>query len=298
MRLPPPYTQTLFVDLIRFTPGQPDNIAANGAPMSAPPTRTMPGSSNPPPMTVANGSSAHPRSMHPSHSSHPHHNNHHHHAISAPPPSAPSYENGRPSSSSHVPPPPPWAATSRWSSAAAAAAPPGPSRPIPPPPPAEQLRSPIAGMQTPPLAQRKRKYTDDMLPHGPPPDDRLAPAPIIRTPKRLHSTVSTPQPSASAPRSSQGMSPSLALMLSPTPGADIRSPTRQAPPPNYNRSIPPSPGGRSGPTEDPQYAARQQQKMKLVYPGQHPGPRSEDERWASQIAHDTRSPQIPPPPRH
>ena len=45
MRLPPPYTQTLFVDLIRFTPGQPDNIAANGAPMSAPPTRTMPGSS-------------------------------------------------------------------------------------------------------------------------------------------------------------------------------------------------------------------------------------------------------------
>ncbi|TBU33002.1 PLU-1-like protein-domain-containing protein [Dichomitus squalens] len=291
MRLPPPYTQTLFVDLLRFTPGQPDNVAANGPPISAPSTRSLPGSSNGPSIPVTNGSSAHPRSMHPPHSHH-HHHHHHHHAISAPPPPAPPYENGRPSSSSHVPPPPPWAATSRWSSAAAAAAPPGPSRAIPPP--TEQLRSPITGMQTPPLAPRKRKYPDDIPQHGPPPDDRLAPAPIIRSPKRLHSTVSTPQPSAS--RSGQGMSPSLAMMLSPTPGADMRSPTRQ-PPPTYSRSIPPSPGGRSGPTEDPHYASRQQ-KMKLAYPGQHPIPRAEDERWASQMAHETRSPQIPPPPRH
>ena len=77
MRLPPPYTQTLFVDLIRFTPGQPDNVAPNGATISAPPAPTPrpAGPSNPPSLSLANGSSAHPRSMHPpphAHS-HPHH---------------------------------------------------------------------------------------------------------------------------------------------------------------------------------------------------------------------------------
>ena len=307
MRLPPPYTQTLFVELLRFTPGQPDNIAANGGSISTMPTRSMPGPSNTPPMAVANGSSAHPRSMHPPHPHHPHsHHSHSHshsqshpqshshsHSISAPPPAGPSYDNGR--QPSHLPPPPPWALslTSRWSSAAAAAAPPGPSRPAPPPQsPAEQMRSPIAGMQTPPLASRKRKYPEEVpTPHGPPPpDDRLAPAPLIRSPKRHHSTVSPPQPSA-APRSSQGMSPSLAMMLSPTPSADMRSPTRQQPPPPYghghSRSIPPSPG-RGAPPEDPNSHHRAAQKTKVGYPPQNPAARPDEDRW---------SPSLPPPPR-
>ncbi|KAM5534398.1 hypothetical protein V8D89_011865 [Ganoderma adspersum] len=308
MRLPPPYTQTLFVELLRFTPGQPDNIAANGASISTLPSRAMSGPSNTPPMSVTNGSSAHPRSMHPPHSHHPHsHHSHSHshsqshsqshphsHSMSAPPPAGPSYDNGR--QPSHLPPPPPWALslTSRWSSAAAAAAPPGPSRPAPPPQsPAEQMRSPITGMQTPPLASRKRKYPEDVPPpHGPPPpDDRLAPAPLIRSPKRHHSTVSPSQPSA-APRSSQGMSPSLAMMLSPTPSADLRSPTRQQPPPVYShghsRSIPPSPG-RGAPPEDPNSHHRAAQKPKVGYPPQNPAPRPDDDRW---------SPSLPPPPRH
>ena len=302
MRLPPPYTQTLFVELLRFTPGQPDNITANGASISAQPARPMSGPSNSTPMSVTNGSSAHPRSMHPhSHHSHSHsrsHSHSHSHShphsqpMSAPPPAGPSYDNSRPPS--HLPPPPPWALslTSRWSSAAAAAAPPGPSRPAPPPQsPAEQMRSPITGMQTPPLASRKRKYPEEVPPpHGPaPPDDRLAPAPLIRSPKRHQSTVSSPQPPAAVPRGSQGLSPSLAMMLS-APGADIRSPTRQQPPPAYghghhSHSIPPSPG-RGGPPEDPN--SHHRQKPKPIYSGQNSGPRPDEDRW---------SPSLPPPPR-
>ncbi|KAI0355366.1 hypothetical protein OH77DRAFT_1479882 [Trametes cingulata] len=305
MRLPPPYTQTLFVELIRFTPGQPDNVAANGS-ASAPPTRNGAGPPGlPPPMPLANGSSAHPRSMHPhphphphphSHS-HPHPHSHPHHPT--PPASAAQFDIGHgPGPSSQLIPPPPWAATSRWSSAAAAAAPPG-ARGMPPnmPPGGEQLRSPLA---TPPQASRKRKYPDDA-----PPEERLAPAPLIRSPKRHQSSHSTPQPSV--PRTNSGMSPSLAMMLAQAPG-DPRSPTRQpsgpAPfprgPPGMVPHSPVAVGRGPGPEEglpSPSGSHHSVRKVKLNYPGGGPpNSRGEEERWGPPLPHDNRSP--PGPPRH
>lgn len=222
MRLPPPYTQTLFVELIRFTPGQPDNVAGNGTAATSsaggPPTpRNGAGPSNQP-GPLANGSSAHPRSMHPHSHPHPHPHSHPHPAHphshgpgpAHPPPGAP-YDIGHGGPSSSQIPPPPWSAASRWSTAAAAAAPPG-ARSMPPMPPgSEPLRSPLA---TPPQGSRKRKYPDDVPPPGAP-DERLAQAPSIRSPKRHQSSQSTPQPSAQ--RANPGMSPSLAMMLAQAP---------------------------------------------------------------------------------
>ncbi|GBE79852.1 predicted protein [Sparassis crispa] len=201
MKLPPPYTQTLFVELIRFTPGQPDNVSGNGAgPRNAGPSS--------PHGLIGNGSSPHPRAIQPP-PPHPHHSSH----APNPSPLAIPFDAGRASGSSHhVPPPPPWA--SRWSNAAVAAAPPM-ARSHP-----EQLRSPLA---TPPQASRKRKYPEEA---PPPPDDRFGPIPGVSSgipsPKRRQ-TSHTPQP---APRTSQGLSPSLAMMLSPSPN-DVRSPTHQ-----------------------------------------------------------------------
>ncbi|KAI0775906.1 PLU-1-like protein-domain-containing protein [Trametes elegans] len=314
MRLPPPYTQTLFVDLIRFTPGQPDNVASNGA-LPPPLARNLPPPGNgPPPMPLANGSSAHPRAMHPHPHPHAHAHTHHAHGPShgpvPPPPSGSPYDMARVAGpSSQFPPPPPWAATSRWSSAAAAAAPPG-ARPMPPMQPmqplqpnGEPLRSPL---QTSPQMSRKRKYPDDVPPPGAP-DERLAPAPLIHSPKRMHSTQSTPQPSAARPN--PGMSPSLAMMLAQAPG-DPRSPTRQPQPSGastYPRGapgmVPPSPvavaGGRGpGPGENvpsPSGSHHAVRKVKLNYAGAGggaPSSRGEEERWGP-MAHDNRSPPGP-----
>ncbi|KAJ3011235.1 hypothetical protein NUW54_g2243 [Trametes sanguinea] len=314
MRLPPPYTQTLFVDLIRFTPGQPENVAANGSAAASASRNGSASISGPPPMSLPNGSSAHSRAMHPQAHPHPHPHPHvhaHPHPHGPGPiPMAPGpfdMPHGPgplgPGPSGHVPPPPPWASTSRWSSAAAAAAPPG-ARAMPPMPPSgEPLRSPIA---TPPHSGRKRKYPDDgPLPQ---PDDRLAPAPPIRSPKRHQShqsTQSTPQPSGS--RGNAGMSPSLAMMLAQAP-PDPRSPTRQpSGPVPYPRGppgmVPPSPvgvGRAPGPEDgmpSPSGSHHGVRKVKLTFPGNGaPNSRSEDERWGPPLPHDNRSP--PGPPRH
>ncbi|KAI9064868.1 hypothetical protein FKP32DRAFT_1591090 [Trametes sanguinea] len=314
MRLPPPYTQTLFVDLIRFTPGQPENVAVNGSAAASASRNGSASISGPPPMSLPNGSSAHPRAMHPQAHPHPHPHPHvHPHPYPhgpGPIPMAPGpfdMPHGPgplgPGPSGHVPPPPPWASTSRWSSAAAAAAPPG-ARAMPPMPPSgEPLRSPIA---TPPHSGRKRKYPDDgPLPQ---PDDRLAPAPPIRSPKRHQShqsTQSTPQPSGS--RGNAGMSPSLAMMLAQAP-PDPRSPTRQpSGPVPFPRGppgmVPPSPvgvGRAPGPEDgmpSPSGSHHGVRKVKLTFPGNGaPNSRGEDERWGPPLPHDNRSP--PGPPRH
>ncbi|GJE84541.1 PLU-1-like protein-domain-containing protein [Phanerochaete sordida] len=150
MKLPPPYTQTLFVELVRFTPGQPDSIA--GPPMNGipPPGRSAgtPVSGHPP---YQNGGSPHHRT--PS-SSGP--------SISSAPPrpvSPPMPYERTPSGGPHnIPPPPPWSASgrngvsSRWSNAAATAPPPT-ARGHPP-----ESHSPL---DSPPLANRKRKHPDE-----------------------------------------------------------------------------------------------------------------------------------------
>ncbi|KAH9912394.1 PLU-1-like protein-domain-containing protein, partial [Fomitopsis serialis] len=155
MKLPPPYTQTLFVELIRSAPIPPPNPYENGKPIG-----------------IAD-----------------------------------------PSSSRHVPPPPPWS-NQIWSNAGATAPPPG-ARPHPDP------RSPHATSphvaNTPPQssAVRKRKYPDEVPPHTP--DERLGRSFSPGPPKRRQPS-DTPQPaSTSTPRSNQGLSPSLAMMLSPGP---------------------------------------------------------------------------------
>lgn len=268
LRLPPPYTQTLFVELIRFIPGQPDYVTtgpSNGG--NAPhalPSSSM-GHSN-----MNNGGSnsqsrqpSHgPRSSHSNghgqgqghghgHGHHSYHHGHGHgqghesmsgHALKSTSPIVP-YERGRSPGASphHVPPPPPWSADpffrSRWSHAAAAAAPPTARSNSG----VEPLNSPL---HTPPQTSVKRKHPDD----GPSQhDDRpisLITPPMQNSPKRQQSSH-TPQPTA---RSTQGLSPSLAMIMSPP--IDLRSPHQShasyGPPPLHSVRThpPPPPSGR------------------------------------------------------
>jgi len=228
MKLPPPYTQTLFVELIRFTPGVPENSGGRRSPPQGQPVDEF----LPRGLPSTNGSSSqapHPRAPHPpvSHASH-----HSHRSAPIPPPNP--YENGKPigiadpSSSRHVPPPPPWS-NQIWSNAGATAPPPG-ARTHPDP------RSPHATSphvaNTPPQssAARKRKYPDEVPPYTP--DERLGRGFSPGPPKRRQPS-DTPQPaSTTTPRSNQGLSPSLAMMLSPGPN-DIRTPPQSRPPPSY-----------------------------------------------------------------
>jgi len=307
MKLPPPYTPTLFVELIRFTPGQPDNVT-NGTPSAAMPV-TLPGPSRAGPSTphtphsshssATNGSSSHPRPIQPIHQSSHHHGHHghhhgHHHSSNhtpVPPPPPVSYES-RPSSSSvgqshTVPPPPPWT-SSRWSNAAAAAAPPSARSHTMP----EPLRSPLA---TPPQTHRKRKYPDDVMP---PSEDRLQVhvSPVVPSPKRHHSSSHTPQPGpAPMPRATIGMSPSLAMMLSPTP-MDLRSPPRvstSSSSSSYSsRPLAMQPGPSARLPEDA-HSSHGQRKPRLKLPYR------EDGRWDGSPSGPSprRSPPVPPPPR-
>ena len=88
----PPYTQTLFVELMRFTPGQPDGLYSNGHGNRHSGTPTMGR------QAVAAAPSPHSRHIHPPIQASPINN----------------FVSDRPLNlaSQHVPPPPPW---SRWS---------------------------------------------------------------------------------------------------------------------------------------------------------------------------------------
>jgi [histone H3]-trimethyl-L-lysine4 demethylase len=192
MKLPPPYTQTLFVELVRFTPGQPDSVAGTGTSNGiAVPNRNAPtpvSGSHPP---YQNGSSPHlpPRS-----------------GLSAAPtpgsshrPASPStpYERTGSGGPHQIPPPPPWSSRStgsRWSNAAASAPPPS-SRGHPP-----EASSPA---DSPPLATRKRKHPDDIGPNGglsiTIPSPTMQPSPKRRS--TMPTLLSTPggQPIAHSP---------------------------------------------------------------------------------------------------
>ncbi|KAH9833659.1 PLU-1-like protein-domain-containing protein [Rhodofomes roseus] len=243
MKLPPPYTQTLFVELIRFTPGVPENSGGRRSPPAGQPVEEM----LPRGLPLTNGSSSqapHPRAPHPPV---PHAHHHSHRSAPVPPPNP--YENGKPigiadpSSSRHVPPPPPWS-NQIWSNAGATAPPPGAR--VHQDARSPHITSPHVG-HTPPqsAAPRKRKYPDDVPPHTP--DERLGPGFSPGPPKRRQAS-DTPQPAATTPRSNQGLSPSLAMMLSPGPN-DIRTPpqSRAAPPSYSSRPIAPNalPAGAS-----------------------------------------------------
>lgn len=94
-KLPPPYTQTLFVELIRFTPGQPD-----GAPNGVPPPASGPSHASTPHPAVPSPTPAHPNGA-----SHPPPRQYH-----PPPPAAglPAHYEARANGMHHPMAPPHW----------------------------------------------------------------------------------------------------------------------------------------------------------------------------------------------
>ncbi|EGO02116.1 hypothetical protein SERLA73DRAFT_159163 [Serpula lacrymans var. lacrymans S7.3] len=178
VKMLPPYTQTLFVELTRFVPGQPDNSSPNG---STP--RSTAGPSIPRPPTAPDTSHHHP--MHLLHTPLP---------LPTPPP--PVYEPVRtlPSSGHHVPPPPPW--SNRWQNTTPLSL-------------ASAQRSHLSDSShsTSPHSGKKRKFVDET------PDDMAG----SRSPKqrRMPQTPVPPSSTLSSRPLQQTLSPSLAMIVSP-----------------------------------------------------------------------------------
>ena len=188
-QMPPPYSQTLFVELIRFMPGQPEAVPTNGA------TPRAPSSLHSSPASHA----SHPGSLRTSHLHH-----------GTPTMHIPMEIFPDPAHPNHVPPPPPW---SRWATMTTPGRPPSTHR--------RQSTSARSTPQPPPLS-KKRKHGDEMsttegglsrvsssssTSAGPTPKRRAVPAP--HPPQS--NTVSPP------PRSMQSISPSIAKLLAPEP---------------------------------------------------------------------------------
>ncbi|TFK43830.1 jumonji superfamily protein [Crucibulum laeve] len=208
-KMPRPYTQTLFVELKDFQPGMPDEGAVNSS--SA---RSMPSShhaSNKP-------SPSHAATAHQHQITLPMHNT-----------AAPvGYSNGLTASNAHVPPPPPW---SRWGTMSTPSRPPSTNR--------RQPNDRSSGTPQ-PSGIRKRKHMEDISapPEAGPSTKRRAappappPMPISPQPHPAHTPVQT-------------LSPSLAMIVSPTNTNVQTSPrTAYVPPPLRN-------GSSSSPTLPP-----------------------------------------------
>src|SRR6266478_5227133 len=292
--LPPPYTQTLFIELIRFSPGQPDTVLANGSSSHSSGTTLAP--NHPPNHPLpTNGHSFHPRTLPP-----------------PPPPRAPIHPYSPPHRvnvpAAHMPPPPPWeikwtrpvpptSSTALPPSSASAAANSTPASssssmrrlsissssagpvPVPSLPVAvvnDDMRLPAVTPLTPPSASRKRKYpegdvaTERTSPYGSgsPSYKRPTPAavsaePMDHTPSQTPAFVSLPAPpSSSSSSSSSSATASVSSSghratqtLSPSL-AMIMSPDSRHMPPFIRTS-----SSASLPATPPQ----QQRKVKLTY---------------------------------
>lgn len=180
MKMPPPYTQTLFVELMRFTPGQPDSMTGGNGIGSS---RSMASSSSIglPPYGMP---LPHPRAGLPPPPSH------HHAPPIAPRPPSPMmpYDQGRPRSrggSVHVPPPPPWSSrSSRWSNAAATA---------PPPTSRSHTQDGNSPIESPGGQSRKRKHSGDVSPIGSSEGLPIQiPSPTVQPSPKRRSTLQTP----------------------------------------------------------------------------------------------------------
>ena len=263
--LPPPYTQTLFIELIRFSPGQPDTVSANG-----PSSHSSSTPSNTSHHPLPNGHSYHPRALPPPPPRAPIH------------PYTPSHQANAPAS--HMPPPPPWEI--KWtrpvpapasaplpapsiSTAAPAVAPSTPasssslrrlsvSSSAAAPVANDDIRLPAVPPLTPPSASRKRKYpegdaasaSERTSPYGSPSYKRHTPAAELPTPPQplaplpptssSSSSSSAPAPS-SGHRATQTLSPSLALIMSPDtrhiPFVGTSSNPSPATPPQQQRKV-------------------------------------------------------------
>lgn len=245
--LPPPYTQTLFIELIRFSPGQPDTVLANGSSSHSGGASFAPGHlpSHPPP---TNGHTYHPRTLPPTLPRAPIHPYSPPHRINVP--------------AAHVPPPPPWEI--KWTrpvppSSSAALPPPAASAtanstpassssvrrlsissssavPVPVPAPShsvavvnEDMRLPAVTPLTPPSASRKRKYpegdvaTERTSPYGSgsPSYKRRTPTPASVEPIDHRTPSQTP---AFAPRPALSSSSSSSSSSAPAPTSSPAAP--------------------------------------------------------------------------
>ena len=217
----PPYTQTLFVELIRFTPGQPESVNGMSSSQRSLPPPSIPRSADPG----------------PSSSSHHRHSHSHHTPLPLLTPPTPVYELARQPSSNghHVPPPPPW--SSQWHSITPT--PTAPRRSEAP----EQPHS--APLPISPHGGKKRKFADDSptppdIPHGHSGPSSSS-ASGSRSPKqaRRHPQTPVPPPATVPARAmQQTLSPSLAMIVSPVDTEPSPRPTASVP---YGSVLPPPP---------------------------------------------------------
>ena len=216
MKMLPPYTQTLFVELIRFTPGQPDGLYSNGHSHRHSGTPTMGR------QAIAAGPSPHSRHVP-------------HTPVQASPLNGFSSDRPINLASQHLPPPPPW---SRWSTMTV--------------PPASSTQSQVPTQPSP----RKRKFVDATPAGVAAESSAAAKRPKPQTPKPQTPKSQTPKPqtpkpqtpsSAPSPRPSQIVSsPSLAKVLAPNDSQlPLRSSTSMVMP--LNQASPSSPSRTSTP---------------------------------------------------
>lgn len=207
MKMLPPYTQTLFVELMRFTPGQPDGLYSNGHSHRHSGTPIM--------GRQAVAAAPSPHSRHIPHT-----------PIQASPPLN-GFGSDRPINlaSPHLPPPPPW---SRWSTMT-----------VPP------ASSPPQGHVPIPPSSRKRKFVDATPAGVAAESSGSAKRPKPQTPKPQ--TPKPQTPSAPSPRPSQTVSsPSLAKVLAPSdsqlplrPSTSMMMPLNQPSPSSPSRTATP-----------------------------------------------------------
>ncbi|KAH7922065.1 hypothetical protein BV22DRAFT_1197718 [Leucogyrophana mollusca] len=198
VKMLPPFTQTLFVELIRFVPGQPEiNDSVNGSTQSR-----ASGSGTTPSMPRA-AIDPGPSSTHGHHHSHrpPHSHSHPHPPpISLPTPPTPVYEPPRPSNGHQVPPPPPW--STQWHNLTSTSTAASTSTPTP-----HHAHTPS---ESSPYSGKKRKFVDEPAPvHEPVPSGSRSPK------QRRMPQTPVPPPAAPARAMQQTLSPSLAMIVSP-----------------------------------------------------------------------------------
>lgn len=184
-KLLPPYTQTLFVELIRFSTSSSD--VANGT--FPPPSAPTPPHFHPRPVELGQSSSR--RHSHP-----------------LPTPPTPVHELVKPPSTNghQVPPPPPW--STQWHTITSNP-PPARRSEVPehtPPQPPQSSQSLSAS----PHSGKKRKFATD---ESPPPEPTGSRSP--KQPRRLPQTPVLPSASVPARAMQQTLSPSLAMIVSP-----------------------------------------------------------------------------------
>ncbi|KIK29056.1 hypothetical protein PISMIDRAFT_516418 [Pisolithus microcarpus 441] len=178
--LPPPYTQTLIVELIRYTSGSSEVVNCPPAPHSV--------LTPPLPRPPESGPSASHRLSHT--------------PLPLPTPPTPVYELSRQPSANghHVPPPPPW--STQWHNITSNPTPTRrsevPEYSLPPPP-----------LSLSPHSGKKRKFADE----SPPPEARGSRSP--KQTRRLPQTPILPPASVPARAMQQTLSPSLAMIVSP-----------------------------------------------------------------------------------